>query len=1059
MFDMKRFYNILLCAIAILTCITACNKESLEDLVNKSESAGQVTIKVESDNPLLVMNEIGSEGSVNFKSRGGEILLDVITNQDEWDYSATNAEWLTITADKYFLRISTERNLGSSAQSATIVVTASGKGSQSASVTLTVTQNHNGTPEVSLSQNELHMKAHTGLEHFIEVETNQEEWSFDCTCSWLLVEQSTEGLKLTADDNTTTAQREATLIVKAGMGEDTDTDTIVIRQDGTAFIILDTHNVATDDKGGIKSITVKCNPELEWYYITTDEGKWYSLSQEENTLKINIMPNEGGNERKDSLLLQVGDEDNHASAKINIYQIGIDTEELIYEIEVPEKEYTITAAPVLTTSTGGSITVDWGDGSEPELFESRRGTHVYQNPGLYTISITGQAKSLEFGADESLTTELRNIISWGKLGYTSATDMCLGCSRLESIPNDVAGSFASVKSFLGAFSCCESLKEIPSGLFKHATLAKNFEDCFSHSGSITNIPAGLFDSCVSAEDFSYTFYGTGTGYVVTSSTLSGFETIREQVAAGKLRSLPAELFSKCTAAKQFDYVFGATAIESIPAEIFAKSSNATTFMGAFSACTQLKAIPSKLMEGATAATDIKYMFAGCESLSELPVGMFAKNEAVTNLEYIFYKTGITTLKAGTFDGLSNVKTIGAVFQDCEKLTTLEDNAFRGLTAAKSFKYCFAGCTSLRTIPATLFAGMSNAYEFAYTFHDTALESVPATLFADCRDYSSADFSYMFSECKNLKSVPATLFNPFTTVTSPGFRYLFEHSGLESVPAGLFEKNVKVSSGFESVFENCSSLKRIEGSIFPTTSTVSSMAHTFSNCSQLEAIPAGLFTPIAESKSKFTSTFAGCSSLKTLPAGLFNANIKATQFTGTFIDCTGLETIPSDLFGGCSAVNGVRSLFDGCKALKSIPMGLFAGMPAITTFERTFADCTSLESIPADLFSAIGTKTSSITFSECFSGCSSLKSLPASLFDTVRRISYIDSCFSGCTSLTGESPYTTITAADGTVSRIHLYERERGDDFPNAPISASAHADCFKGCSGLSDYANIPSTWR
>ncbi|MBQ3247118.1 MAG: hypothetical protein IJB08_03670, partial [Alistipes sp.] len=198
---------------------------------------------------------------------------------------------------------------------------------------------------------------------------------------------------------------------------------------------------------------------------------------------------------------------------------------------------------------------------------------------------------------------------------------------------------------------------------------------------------------------------------------------------------------------------------------------------------------------------------------------------------------------------------------------------------------------------------------------------------------------------------------------------------------------------------------------------------------------------------------------TLPAGLFNANIKATQFTGTFIDCTGLETIPSDLFGGCSAVSGVRSLFDGCKALKSIPMGLFAGMPAITTFERTFADCTSLESIPADLFSAIGTKTSSITFSECFSGCSSLKSLPASLFDTVRRISYIDSCFSGCTSLTGESPYTTITAADGTVSRIHLYERERGDDFPNAPISASTHADCFKGCSGLSDYANIPSTWR
>lgn len=897
------------------------------------------------------------------------------------------------------------------------------------------------------------------MEQFIEVETNQEEWAFDCTCSWLLVEQSAEGLTLTADDNTTTIKREATLTVVAGVGENADTDTIVVRQDGTAFIILNTHNVTTDDKGGVKSVTIECNPELEWYYATPDVATWYSLSHEGNTLSINIMPNEGGNERKESLLIQVGDPDNYASAEITIHQIGIDTEELIYEVEVPEKEYTLTAAPMLSTSSGGKIVVDWGDGSELETFESKRGTHTYSKPGLYTISVTGEAKSLRFGNDDTVSTELRNIISWGKLGYTTAADMCLGCSRLESIPNDVAGSFASVKSFLGAFSYCESLKEIPAGLFKHATVAKNFEDCFSHSASIAEIPATLFATCVAAEDFSYTFYGTGTGHVSTNSTLSNFEQVRTLVAGGVLRSLPAGLFHNCPAAKQLDYTFGATAIESIPEELFSKSSKATKLTGAFSACTQLKSIPVKLLEGATTATDIKYMFAGCESLTEIPVGMFTGNASVTNIEYIFYKTGITTLKAGTFEGLSSVKTVGAVFQDCKSLTTIEENAFRGLTAAKSFKYCFADCTSLRSIPATLFQGMSNAYEFTYTFSNTALEVVPATLFSECRDYSSADFSYMFSECKNLKSVPATLFNPFTAVTSPGFRYLFSESGLESVPAGLFEKNVKVSSGFESVFENCTSLKRIEGSIFPTTSTVSSMSYTFCNCSQLESIPADLFAPIAESKTKFTSTFLGCSSLQTLPAGLFKANAKASQFTGTFIDCTALESIPADLFGGCVNVSGVRSLFDGCKSLKSIPEGLFADMPAITTFERTFADCSSLESLPADLFSAIGTKTTSITFAECFMGCSSLKSLPASLFDTVRRINYIDSCFEGCTSLTGESPYTTITAADGTESRIHLYERERGDDFPIAPISSSAHAGCFKGCTGLSDYANIPSSWR
>ena len=78
---------------------------------------------------------------------------------------------------------------------------------------------------------------------------------------------------------------------------------------------------------------------------------------------------------------------------------------------------------------------------------------------------------------------------------------------------------------------------------------------------------------------------------------------------------------------------------------------------------------------------------------------------------------------------------------------------------------------------------------------------------------------------------------------------------------------------------------------------------------------------------------------------------------------------------------------------------------------------------------------------------------------MRRINYIDSCFTGCVSLTGESPYTLITAEDGTERKVHLYERERGDDFPNAPVSKSAHAECFAGCTGLTDYEDMPDTWR
>lgn len=1043
---MKRYiYSIIALCIAI-----SCGKDPIPSEPPVSE--GRVTLEISSDSPLLDMDGNGKEGQIRFKTKGGSVALDILTNQDEWTYEAEGADWLDISVDGDFLLLSAERNVSDSKNSATITISA-GEGDRAVSGVLNISQNHAGVPEISLQDNSLRVKASTALVNSIKVETNQEDWDFDCTCSWLLVEKNGDELLLTADINDTYQQRIAEIKVTAGFGDDEDHDVIRVSQDGTAFVILSTQNVATDDEGDVKTLTVTSNPELDWTF-ETDGSDWFSAERDGNGISVTIDSNIGGLQRTGSITVVVGDEDNQASAKVNVRQIGPDTEELIYEVRISEPGFLLTGAPVLTLSTGGSVTVDWGDGSPKETFDSRRPTHVYDKPGLYTIEMAGTAKSLEFGNGDTESPELQNVISWGKLGYTSAADMCLGCSNLKSIPNDVAGSFASVKSFIGAFSCCESLEEIPAGLFRYATVAKNFEDCFSHSASISSIPEDLFANCTAAEDFSYTFYGTGSGYILTSSTLTNFDEVRSLVSAGKLKSIPGGLFRSCKSAKQMDYVFGATSISSIPDGIFASLSAATVFTGAFSACVNLESIPVSLMSGTSAATDIKYMFAGCESLDEIPSGIFRNSSTVTNLEYIFYRTGVRRLQKGIFEGLSGVKTVGAVFQGCESLVEVEGGVFDGLTSAKSFKYCFSDCTALKQIPADLFAGMTAAYEFVYTFENTGLESVPEDLFADARDYSSADFSYMFADCPNLKTVPSGLFNTFTKVTSPGFKNTFNGSGIETVPAGLFAMNTAVTSGFEETFSNCASLKKIEGPIFPESSSVTSLSYTFENCTALESLPEGLFDSLAESKTKFTATFVSCSSLKSLPSGLFAKNVLATGFTGTFCGCSSLETLPSDLMPAAEKVTSVKDMFAECSSLKTIPSGLFAGNPAITSFEATFADCISLETVPEDLFSAIGTKTSGITLSECFMGCKSLQSLPAGLFDTVRRISYIDGCFEGCSALTGESPYTMIGDR-----KVHLYERERGDDFPVVPSSSTAHENCFAYCRKLTDYSQMPSSWK
>ena len=1036
----------------LATLFVACNETEIDN--RPPQSDGRIQLDVTSDSALFSNGE--DESTISFKSRGGELVLDVVTNVEEWNYNVEGA-WLTASKDDHFLYVSADTNSAEESREAVIEIAAT-DGQRGANCRIAVRQNGTGTPEVSLVAAEHNFKAHTDLEYVVGVEATTEDWTFEATCSWLLIEATDEGLRLTADDNKTNAQRSTEIIVRASEAEDADSERLTVTQDGSAFVVMSSRNVATDDDGGRRVLTINSNPELEWSVVNIS-AQWFTVEKQEGSVAVSVASNAGGNERRGAFDIVVGDEDNHAEVTINVLQIGPDTEELIYEIETTEPNQRITAAPLLSPSGGGQIRVDWGDGSDIEEFVEVRGYHNYATPGLYTITITGEAKSLRFGADDAPTTDLRNIISWGTLGYTQATDMCLGCINLESIPNDVAGSFSNVKTFNGAFSCCESLREIPQGLFRYATAAKRFEDCFSHSASISEIPADLFKNCTAAEDMSYAFYATGTGVVDTNSTLTNFSSVSEQVRSGKLKSLPEGLFANCPNITQLDYVFGATAIESIPDDLFSTASAATKFTGAFSPCVCLKEIPYDLMANATAALDIKYMFAGCLSITEIPSGVFRNNAAVTNLEYIFYKTGVSTLQQGIFEGLTGAKTIGAVFQDCKSLTTIEEGVFDGLTSAKSFRYCFADCTALRTIPEGLLRDMTLAYEFTYMFHNTALESVPVGLFKDARDYSSADFTYMFSECPNLKTVPAGLFDTFTKVTSPGYRNLFDSSGIETIPAGLFAKSTAVSTGFESLFENCPELHTIEGSIFPENSGVTSVGYMFCNCPKLKSIPEDLFAPFGEAKLKYTATFANCASLEEIPAKLFASNPKTKQFSETFADCVSLKSIPAGLLDACIDVTTVKGMFHGCTALESIPEGLFAKNVAITSFEKSFAECKSLKSIPADIFSAIGTKTSAVTFSQCFAECTSLEGIPVSLFDTVRRINYIDSCFEGCTSLTGESPYTIIVAEDGTQTKVHLYERTKGDDFPNVPSSASAHEACFAGCTGLTDYNDMPTTWR
>ena len=276
----------------------------------------------------------------------------------------------------------------------------------------------------------------------------------------------------------------------------------------------------------------------------------------------------------------------------------------------------------------------------------------------------------------------------------------------------------------------------------------------------------------------------------------------------------------------------------------------------------------------------------------------------------------------------------------------------------------------------------------------------------------------FKSCTSLTTIPENLFANCSEVTSISYAFSGCKS-LQSIPIGLFANNRKI------IYLN----------------------FVFYSCEALTAIPAGLFDN-NPAVTEFQGTFTGCKALTSIPDGLFAHNSTVTNFYGIFSDCWALKSLPANLFANNRKVNSFRLSFSGCKALTEIPENLFANCPEVTSFQHTFNSCSALTSIPENLF-VNNTKVTSFNYT--FIDCSALKSIPENLFANNRKVTDFSYTFTGCTGLTGESPYTMI--AD---QKVHLYERA---DYPEHFTAPTVFLDCFKNCTGLTDYAQIPTNWK
>ena len=186
-------------------------------------------------------------------------------------------------------------------------------------------------------------------------------------------------------------------------------------------------------------------------------------------------------------------------------------------------------------------------------------------------------------------------------------------------------------------------------------------------------------------------------------------------------------------------------------------------------------------------------------------------------------------------------------------------------------------------------------------------------------------------------------------------------------------------------------------------------------------------------------FQGCNLLTSIPSsaslsavGGYEGLDEMLDWTG-FMSRTGLTTIPSNMFNFSPNAQIFSSAFSFTQ-ITSVPSGLFNNVPLATDFTSTFYGCVSLTTVPLTLFDLCPDV---VNFSQTFRQCAAITS------------GVIQFTFNTAVSTFQNVYYmaSTTNSISGTAPTIWLRTP--------TPFGTGA----FRNCTGLTNFASIPSTFK
>lgn len=447
----------------------------------------------------------------------------------------------------------------------------------------------------------------------VQIITNCEKWEVHLDDRHFTAESFEGGFTVTAPQNFSTGQLKSCIeVVGTGRGEQV-ADTVVIIQNGAEQVTLKAEPVLVNFpvEGGEQTIEVTVTGTDIWEYTTN--ASWLHIEKAESALTVTAAKNVLPEELTAALVLTAGVGKNTAEVTVEVVQeANLTLGSLIFELTVPAGAKA--GLPVYTDGTTAvNCVVDWGDGNS-ETVTVNAPTHVYEQEGIYEVSVTGTVTRLNsnnpvFNSGDAIMRDyITAVKQWGTTGLTSMYNAFWHCTKLRSIPADTQESFRAIVTFENAFEQCSALEALPEGLFSSGSQVESFSNTFCQCTSLISLPENLFASCRKVTDFFRTFW-----------------------KCTSLESIGKGIFADCTEAVDFSQCFyTCTALTTIPVSIFDDCRKATGFKFTFGKAPLAGESPYTVHEGVkihlyeradhsdlfTVPTEYGRCFQGCTSLSD-----------------------------------------------------------------------------------------------------------------------------------------------------------------------------------------------------------------------------------------------------------------------------------------------------------------------------------------------------------------------------------------------------------------------------------------------------------